>query len=59
MPVQFVRLLVPLFILLAVVQLRPAEPAFLQELRNRAFDLFIQSKPRLYQPAPVKIVEID
>ena len=42
-----------------MLQLRLIEPIFLQELRSRAFDLFIQSDPRVYEPAPVVFRETE
>jgi adenylate cyclase len=54
---------VPLWISLAVlagaVALHVVEPAFMTTLGNVAFDTFQKSHPRVYQPAPVRIVDID
>ncbi|MEM8631369.1 MAG: adenylate/guanylate cyclase domain-containing protein [Pseudomonadota bacterium] len=48
------------FVLLAaLIALRIADPPFLENTRNRAFDLFQQFKPRDAAPAPVAIIDID
>ena len=35
------------------------EPAFTSGLRNASFDTFQRWRPREYQPAPVRIIDID
>lgn len=36
-----------------------AEPWFVADLHNAVFDAYQRSQPRTYQPAPVRIVDID
>ena len=35
------------------------EPAFVETLRNLAFDTFQRAQPRTYRPSPVRILDID
>ena len=35
------------------------EPWFVSDIHNAVFDAYQRSMPRRYQPAPVKIVDID
>ncbi len=43
----------------AAVTLKLLAPAAITDLQNRSFDLYQQLKPRLYESAPVRIVDID
>lgn len=47
------------FILAFMTGLRAANPDFLVALRELTFDYYQRIKPREYQPAPVRIVDID
>src|SRR5271170_7547978 len=51
--------LVPLPILLAALLAWVYEPAALVQLRLQVFDEFLRLKPRIYEPTPVRIVDID
>jgi len=51
--------LVPLLIMLIALVLWAREPAALVRFRLHVFDEFLRLKPRVYQPAPVRIVDID
>lgn len=39
--------------------IRAADPPVVSEIRNEAFDLYQQSRPRIHQPLPVAILDID
>src|SRR5262252_2910098 len=51
--------LVPLPILAAAFIAWLAEPATLAQFRLNVFDEYIRLKPREYEPAPVRIIDID
>jgi adenylate cyclase len=51
--------LVPLPILLAALLAWNYEPAALVQFRLEVFDEFLRLKPRVYEPTPVRIVDID
>lgn len=51
--------LVPLPILLAALLAWAWEPSSLVQFRLLVFDEFLRLKPRIYQPTPVRIVDID
>jgi adenylate cyclase len=51
--------LLPLPILLAAVLVWVNEPGPLVQLRTYVFDEYLRLKPREYEPAPVRIVDID
>jgi adenylate cyclase len=51
--------LVPLLIMLVALVLGAREPAALVEFRLHVFDEFLRLKPRVYEPTPVRIVDID
>ncbi len=53
------RLWLPLAVLAAAVAVSFQEPLFLTGLRDRVFDAYQRWKPRVYQPSPVRIVDID
>ena len=42
-----------------LLALRVWDPAVVQTVRNQSFDLLQRTWPRIYQPAPVAIVDID
>ncbi len=46
-------------LLFGFVYLRILDPNVVQTIRNQAFDLYQQIKPRSYEPVPVTIVDID
>lgn len=51
--------LLPLLILLAAVLVWVNEPGPLVQLRLYVFDQYLRLKPREYEPAPVRVVDID
>ncbi len=53
------RLWLPLAVLAAAVAVSFHEPLFLTDLRDRVFDAYQRLKPRVYQPSPVRILDID
>ncbi len=56
---RYARVWLPLVILAAAVAVSFQEPLFLTDLRDRVFDSYQRLKPRVYQPSPVRIVDID
>jgi adenylate cyclase len=52
-------LIAPALMLLVGTAISIQNPPFLQVFRSKLFDLYQQLQPREYQPAPVKIVDID
>jgi adenylate cyclase len=53
------RWLIPLAVLFGMIALRAYDPDWNQGLRFRAFDAFLNLKPRPYQDLPVRIIDID
>ena len=51
--------LIPLPILLVALFVWAREPAFLVQLRLHVFDEYLRLKPRVYEPVPVRVVDID
>src|SRR5580704_589895 len=51
--------LVPLPIMIVALLLWAREPAALVQFRVHVFDEFLRLKPRVYEPTPVRIVDID
>jgi adenylate cyclase len=51
--------LIPLLILIVASLVWVKEPDFFVEFRLRVFDDYLRLKPRIYQPVPVRIVDID
>ena len=57
---RWFRIVVPLAVLVAGVALRAADPGgVVEELRLKVFDTFQRIKPRAYQDAGIRIVDID
>ncbi|MGB9645267.1 MAG: adenylate/guanylate cyclase domain-containing protein [Stellaceae bacterium] len=56
---QYLHYLLPLPILLGAVLVWVKEPGFLVQLRLYVFDEYLRLKPREYEPAPVRVVDID
>lgn len=52
-------MLVPLLAVLIGATLLLIDPPLLQTLRNSVFDQYQRAHPRVYQPAPVRIIDID
>lgn len=52
-------LLVSCLLLASVVALKSWEPRIVEDWQNRIFDFYQVLTPRPYQPAPVRIVDID
>ncbi|MDE2489349.1 MAG: adenylate/guanylate cyclase domain-containing protein [Elusimicrobia bacterium] len=53
------RWLVPLALLAALLVLRAADAGWVQALQFRAFDAFLNLRPRPYQDLPVRVIDID
>jgi adenylate cyclase len=51
--------LIPVFILVFTIILRLFEPTIIQRERLIIFDIYQLLQPRVYQPLPVKIIDID
>lgn len=58
---RFLRLqtLIPLIVLAAATVFALREPFFVVALRESVFDAYQRLRPRVYQPVPVTIVDID
>lgn len=50
---------IPALILLAVLALQYSFPLKIESFRAKVFDIFQMIKPRIYQDAPVRIIDID
>jgi len=57
--VRHARLWLPMAILAAALAVSFQEPVFLTGLRDSVFDGYQRLKPRVYQPSPVRIIDID
>ncbi len=57
--IRLAPLSLPLVVLVVGVAAHLAKPGFMITLRNAAFDVYQQWSPREYQPAPVRILDID
>lgn len=55
---NFIRL-IPIIILISTIILRVFEPSIIQRERLIIFDIYQLLQPRVYQPLPVKIIDID
>lgn len=51
--------LIPIIILISTIILRLFEPSIIQRERLIIFDIYQLLQPRVYQPLPVKIIDID
>ncbi|MDO9213385.1 MAG: adenylate/guanylate cyclase domain-containing protein [Methylococcales bacterium] len=51
--------LIPIIILISIIALRLFEPTIVQRERLIIFDIYQLLQPRIYQPLPVKIIDID
>jgi adenylate cyclase len=51
--------LLPTLLLLSALLVRAFEPALLEDIRLKVFDLYQRLKPRPYEDAPVRMVDID
>lgn len=56
---RFWSYLIPLFILFGVLAFQFQFPSQIESLRLAIFDIFQDIKPRVYQPTPVRIIDID
>jgi adenylate cyclase len=48
-----------LVLLALAIAIKAAEPPFILQLEHQVFDAYQQLRPRPYQPAPVRIIDID
>ena len=53
------NMLVPMLAVLIGAALLLIDPPLLQTLRHSVFDQYQRAHPRIYQPAPVRIIDID
>ena len=53
------QLVLSCLIVIVALEARFLDPAFLQNLRLKSFDLYQQLKPRDYKPVPVRFVDLD
>ena len=53
------HIVIPLAILAAAIVIRWLDPAPVELLRLNVFDTYQRIEPRIYQPTPVRIVDID
>ncbi|MCH9054241.1 MAG: CHASE2 domain-containing protein, partial [Proteobacteria bacterium] len=56
---RWLHIVVPLAILIFSIGLRGADPFLLHDGRLKVFDLFQVLKPRLYEPTPVRLIDLD
>ncbi len=56
---RYVVYLLPLIVLTTGVVLYREQPQFLQIFQLKLFDLYQQIQPREYEPAPVKVIDMD
>ena len=50
---------IPLILLFLALGFRLIDPPFLEEIQLKVFDVYQRLKPRVYQEAPVRIIDID
>jgi adenylate cyclase len=53
------RWLLPLAVLAGMLAVRFSNWGWVEGLQHRAFDAFLNLKPRVYQPVPVRVIDID
>ena len=51
--------IIPALILFGVLALQYSYPAQIESFRTKVFDIFQMIKPRVYQEAPVRVIDID
>ena len=56
---RFVSPILALIVVAGTILLQASEPALIGTLRNAVFDAYQRWQPRQYQPAPVRVVDID
>ena len=56
---RWLQLILSGFIVVVAVEVRLLDPAFIQNLRLKSFDLYQQLKPREYRPVPVRFIDLD
>ncbi len=56
---RWAHLIIPLAILAAAVQMRRTSGGLDEAMSNQVFDEYQRLRPRAYQPAPVRIIDID
>jgi adenylate cyclase len=56
---KFLAILLPLSVLIPAILVHVAAPVELEELRLKVFDTYQRLQPRIYEPLPVTIVDID
>jgi len=48
-----------LLALIGIIALRVADPFLLNQARLRIFDVYQQLSPRIYEPVPIRVIDID
>jgi adenylate cyclase len=56
---RWLQLVLSLLVIVVALEVRFLDPAFLQNLRLKSFDLYQEMKPREYKPVPVRFVDLD
>src|SRR5262245_2937022 len=56
---RWLEIVLPGLLLLVAAMISLQQPATLAHLQNLVWDNFQRAKPRIYQPVPVRIVDID
>lgn len=56
---RWLEIVIPCLLLVAAVLICTQQPAILTHMQNLVWDSFQRNKPRIYQPLPVRIVDID
>ena len=56
---RWLEIVIPCLLLVAAVLVCNRQPAVLTHMQNLVWDNYQRSKPRIYQPLPVRIVDID
>jgi adenylate cyclase len=56
---RWLQLVLSCLIIIVALEARFLDPAFLQNMRLKSFDLYQQLKPRDYKPVPVRFIDLD
>jgi len=57
--VRYIHIVIPLFLLIAVVFVRVSTPDVIEAIQLKIFDVFQDIKPRVFEDTPVIIVDLD
>jgi adenylate cyclase len=56
---RWLQIVLSCLIIIVALEARILDPAFLQNMRLKSFDLYQQLKPREYKPVPVRFIDLD